>query len=728
MRRAWILVWLAVASLATAQWNASALGSFGLATLPDAAAGDRLAARFRAHGRPVFLIGNLSLGLQPGDIMRFPDRAVLIDGDVWQTLKSEGALAGLRVAPVVRVKARAAKDAWSARSKVVKGDERKAYELGERLLRSMDGVMPMLPDGQKLSLSFEAGQMVLMVPPGFLEKFRLPRGEGDQAKTPETVAARLPQGAPRIVFALPNSVLVGKPLRLEAWALDDSGGPTNDIQLSCLGPIPPGLTWNPTTRVLQGTPSVAGSSRLVLRAQGPGGLDSLAFDLVVRRNHPPFFQNAPESAYPGMAWSFRPAPGDSDHPLSALRIVPRSLPPKARWDSLTGTVWWTPPEDSMPTDRILTLVATDPTGDSTAASWTIPVASSRDGAPRFLSELGLGAARVDAPLTYLPVAISPQGGPLRLQAVLPQGSAVTWDGTHLALLTARPGIYMAEIVATDSSGRESRQMVAWDVKPAHRTTVFLETRYQRDLAPWQVGIDFGTGRVGMFTPSLGRLFGWSDPVDQEWPYLFLGANLLDEAARSRGNRLTADLGLTLRIPKNNLYTGGFYGRVEGCLQAPGGIPLETRFDVQGWIRQAVMVADSNVLTTVALTQAQQNQFKVNDPRWTASKMLTVRDAYWGAVQKTLDQARADDNVVLLSNLWGWTPVGAGLKAGLGVWRLDQPLAGISHQSLGAGLKGDWSASRLRFEPSVQAGWGPQGAGFTAWGGLLVSLDASRGRR
>lgn len=729
MKRSFAPIWLALAAAATAQWNASSLGSFGFATLPDPAANERLAARFRAHGDPVFLIGNPSQGLQTGDIMRFSDRVVLIDGDVWQTLKAEGALAKLRVAPVVRVKARSAKEAWSARAGAVKGDERKAYELGERLLRSMDGVMPVLPDGQKLSLSFEGGQMVLMVPPAFLDKFRLQAGEA--GKKPDSDASRdrpLPRGTPRIVFPDAGQVFAGRPLRLPAWAVDDSGGPTGDVRLWMEGPLPPGLAWNGIGRALEGVPTTPGDYPLVLRSVGPGGADSLTAILSVRRNHPPRFLGAPDSLRPGAAWSFRPAVGDSDHPVSRLHLAARHLPPGAKWDSVAHAATWTPPDSLEKVDRLLSLVVTDPLGDSSVGTWTLPVAR-RTAAPlEFRSELGQGDPRVDVPVSYLPVAVSGTGDSVHLQALLPPGSPIAWDGRRLTLRATRPGLYPAELVARDARGQEARQMVAWDVRPAHRTSVFLETRYEADLAPSQVGVDFGTGRLGLFTPSLGRLFGWSDMEDQEWPYVFLGANLLDEAARARGNRMTADLGLTVRLPKNSLYTGGFCARLQGKLVANSPIPLETEFDVQGWIRQAVMIADSNVLVTVSLTPSQQAQFKVNDPRWTPSKMITIQDSYWGAVQKTLDAARADDNVVLLFHLWGWTPVGAGLKAGVGVWRVDQPLAAIAHQSLGAGVKGAWSLGRFSVEPSARAGWGPHGAGFSAWGSLLLNLDASRGRR
>ena len=62
-----------------AQWNASALGGFAVATLSDPGIVSRLDNRFKSQGSPVFLIGNPQLGLQQGDLIRFRDKAVLID-------------------------------------------------------------------------------------------------------------------------------------------------------------------------------------------------------------------------------------------------------------------------------------------------------------------------------------------------------------------------------------------------------------------------------------------------------------------------------------------------------------------------------------------------------------------------------------------------------------------------------------------------------------------------
>jgi hypothetical protein len=82
------------------------------------------------------LVHDLTAGLSQGDIMRFADRAVLVDPDVWNTLQAEGALAKLRSAPLVRVQGQTRGTSWEQRAGLVKGEnERKAFKLGAELIR-----------------------------------------------------------------------------------------------------------------------------------------------------------------------------------------------------------------------------------------------------------------------------------------------------------------------------------------------------------------------------------------------------------------------------------------------------------------------------------------------------------------------------------------------------------------------------------------------------------------
>jgi len=795
---------LALAQAGFSQWNAASLGGFGVATLSDRSVGARLGARFRAAGDPVFLIGNLSLGLQQGDMIRFANKAVLIDADVWQTLRTEGALAALKVAPVVRVKARAQRTAWQGRSQAVSGQEKKAYELGERLLASMEGAMPVLPDGQKLSIAFEGGQMVLSVPPGFLDRFRMPRG-GEGARD-EKIPASV-KGLPLIVSTPPRSVFAGIPLRWEVWAVDASGGPTGEVRLRLDGALPPGLAWNEAAHALEGTPTTEGTWPLTVRATNNQGSDTLAALLQVRRNHAPRFLNAPGQAEVARPWNFTPLIHDLDHSASEVVLLPRRIPDGAKWDSATATVSWTPKDTG---ETLLQLTAIDALGDSTVAKWPLLVRTPNlrlvsdgmrlstpwdtlragrtyrwspgtqlerwnaeglrpvkvegsdslrwngselilspkaagdfavtfvlerngkpfpvgtvlpvrlDAPPVFLSELGTSVLKAGQSASYRPVAVSPEGDLVTLRVKLPAGSPLHWDSTHLSLGKAPPGTHAAEVIARDRNGNETHQWVAWTVEPGPQYHGFLQTRYARDQETWTVGLESGIGRIGLFTPSAGRLFGWNRMVDQEWPYIFVGANFLPQSLRERGNSLVGDLGFTLRAPKTSFYTGGVYGRIAGHFTSMLPFRWETDAEVQGWIRQTLMVADSNVIKTIDFSGTGQKA-KTNDSRWTLDQVVTVQNRYWSVMNKVMHDQSAADNIVLSSHVDAWIPVGAGLQTGLGLWRMDMPVAKVSEQTLGAGLRGRWKLGALEIEPSSMAGWGPQGAGFSVCGSLLVTL-------
>ena len=151
-----LLVLLLCASTIFAKNGAEPLNHYGLTTLQDTAIGAKLMGRFKAKGQPVFLIHDPNLGLMQGDIMRFQDKAVLVDADVWQTLNDEGALGRLKVAPLVRVQAKATVPTWETRSKLVTGPrEKKVYQLGAELLKILEATFGGIPSRQQMSIVFD---------------------------------------------------------------------------------------------------------------------------------------------------------------------------------------------------------------------------------------------------------------------------------------------------------------------------------------------------------------------------------------------------------------------------------------------------------------------------------------------------------------------------------------------------------------------------------------------
>jgi hypothetical protein len=144
--RACLLAALAAIALAApaAPWAKNGeepLNHYSLIGLRDAAVGQKLAMRFKAKGQPVFLVHDLATGLSQGDIMRFQDKAALIDADVWQTLQAEGALEKLQASPLVRVTAKGSEATWTGRAKQVKSsEEQMAYSLGAQLIKVLQEI------------------------------------------------------------------------------------------------------------------------------------------------------------------------------------------------------------------------------------------------------------------------------------------------------------------------------------------------------------------------------------------------------------------------------------------------------------------------------------------------------------------------------------------------------------------------------------------------------------
>jgi hypothetical protein len=789
---------LVLAGSLHAQWSAPAQGGFGVATLPDGAVAARLASRFKATGSPVFLIGNPAQGLQPGDIVRFKDRAVLIDADVWQSLRADGALAALKIAPVVRVKAAANPAAWAGRAKAVPaGKERRAYELGEQLLRVFQKSFASTPDGQKLFLTFENGQLVLSAPPGFIDNLRTGKLENSAPGEDAHPAS----GMPHFASTAPGLAFLGRPFRWDAWAVDLSGGPTRDLQVELSGSLPPGLVWDRQSHRLSGTPTQEGRWPLVVRASNASGTDSLAFPLAVVRHVPPRFAAGPGPAEPGRPWSFRPEVLDSLHPLRDVAVRASGLPPGMAWDSIGQVLSWTPPDSLLGRTVGIGLCARDLLGDSACVRWDVPVrrpdlavsseglrpvlpwdsltaghvyrwrlsslkarwaregaslraavsddslgvtdsvlelrptrpgtyrislAAEREGKtdsvklalgvrqdlpPRFLSRLESDSLRCEQGASYRPVAVDPEGDPVRLSVVLPPGSPILWDGERLVLPPGHPGQQHAQVVAADPYGHESRQDVDWFVDPSGKG-LFLEGRDEDGIGLWSLGTDLGPGRIGLFTPRLGQL-DVGDRLGMELPYLFLGVNFL----RTRQDRLTLDAGVTARSPADHVFTGGGMARLQGSFVRTVGIPWKCDLDVTGWIDQAILVADTSGSRIVSLAWANYNA----NPAWNLDEVESYRTSWWPAIEKARqDQIRRDNSVVLgrlelLAGVEPWAWVGPS------TWVEARPQLNQAEMFAGLAAKSDVRLGPVRLSPYLRAGYGFGGTGLTVSGSFLVNL-------
>ncbi|MBK9579891.1 MAG: hypothetical protein IPO40_22735 [Fibrobacteres bacterium] len=454
--RAWIGLVLALACAVAAQWNPATMGMFSVATLSDDAVVAKLQARFHATGRPYFLLGNPSGGLQQGDILRFADKAFLVDADVWQTLSSEGALRNLRQSPLAKVQAGATPSAWTARAKAVgNAKERKLYEFGASLLKSMEQSMGGVPDGQRLFLSTEGGRLVITAPAGFLDKIRAVAIEREKPKD----AVALP-GKPRWVSPAPSdTVWIGQELTWQGWAVDDSGGSAASFQYSMVGALPEGLQWDAELRTIRGTPTSPGPSRVRLVVSGARGSDTLAWNPSVFVRSPPKLEGDPQEASCHEPWIFRPWISSPDWHLSRLQVRLEQTPSGMSWDSARGEVVWPEPARQCGKDFSVTMVVTDPVGGQVRRGWTLPVRERE----HVLATEGL---RVDLPFdtllqgkwyTWEPGALmgewKRQG--IRLDSVT-GNLDLDWNGKRLVFRSARMGT--ARITFWFREGERSRSI------------------------------------------------------------------------------------------------------------------------------------------------------------------------------------------------------------------------------------------------------------------------------
>lgn len=768
---------------------------FGVATLPDAGMAARLAARFKARGAPVFLMGNPSSGLAQGDLLKFPDRAVLIDADVWQTLQVEGALDALRASQgtVVQLRARARESAWEERRRLVNSPrDRKGYALGATLLRNLQATTGTLPEG-RLQLSFERGDLVILASRAFLDALKAAPTQSEAAlENPSTVRPLIVSPPP------PSRVFAGRPFRWTVWALDSLGGPSSGIRIELLSTVPEGMRWDPASHTLDGSWPEGSWPVSVVARTGTGRADSLHAIVDARANRLPRLGGSPSTAWSGEPWSFAPTVSDSDHPAESLRLVPTSFPAGAAWDSTRAVLEWVPPDSLSGRVVEVGMRVRDPLGDSTESvfavrverrdpriateglaphlpwdtlvegrevSWSagssldewrrrdvrlleisgsdstfwdgallrlrprrpglhevvfrfelegrietrrLEIAVIPDAPPLWRSATAGPVLRRGDTAWYTPVAVDPEGDPVDVSCVGEGSGESGSDGERLRVVATGPGWIRATCLARDAHGRQASQTLLWQV-PAPVSALRWSVDYERHAVadPIVAEVRSGSGRFGLLVVDVRRTFGWSTWKEQDWPMLFVGANLLGGPGGDAENQLWIDLGGVLRRPLPRLVTGGMMARLEGVFHPASPIPFALEVGSLGWVHQGIIAVDT---TSLRLTLA---------PVDSLGSVLDIRDTWEPTLRQVLEDAYARRNVVFLTRLEGWWSLGRGLEAGPVLWREDRLVDPAMRQYLGAGLRGGWNLGPVHVRPSVRGGWGSSEASWGVWGDLRI---------
>jgi hypothetical protein len=683
-----------------------------VATLRDETITRHLQERFKATGAPVFLMGNPGVGLQQGDMIRFVDKAILVDADVWQTLAAEGALQALKQAPLVRVKASANPAAWSGRSRLIANPREKTlYEFGSSLLKILETSAGVLPDGQKLFLSFESGQMVLTAPSSFLDRLRPGTSESSSAK--EKSPAR---GRPQWVSPVPPvSLGVGSRLSWTAWAVDDSGGATSAYQYSVDGSVPEGLAWSPSRHALDGVLAKEGKWKTVFRVHdGNGHSDSLVWKLTV------------DSATPVKK-------GSEDD--TSLILSGFELP----WDTLTESRWtvWRFDDQVLRWEKSRTRL--DSVGSDLAETkWdgsSLSVRPRRNGTatftfnlqrngkaekivrtcpvrpyplPVFLSRNGGGYLMEDQTRTYRPVARDAYGGQVGLEADYPLEAPLEWNGTELRVTPHGPGSWSVKFTARDTLDHVAEQWVSFTSEAKQTTRWSVESRWVAGTNSWTVLGEFGRGRFSLFTPHPSRLAEWDKPLEQDWPFLLFGANLLSSEAIRQGNALSVDLGGNLRFPSADIITGGVTARIQGRYDAQPASPWIFEGEVEGWVHQAILATDTTRLAKI---------LNIDD---STLLMESFKNRYGPVLGQIMKDGFDRHNVVFLTRMEGWFQLPYRFAVSVGYWREDLIVRMDLKQRLSSGIRWSPHGRFGNLEATARGGWGPGAAGFGAWWDLKWS--------
>lgn len=302
-----ILAWVAMAVAAP-----GGLKHYGVMVLNDSGVEKELQNRFKGRGQPLFLVHELRSGISAGDIIRFEDKVVLIDGAVMQTLQATGALKTLRQSPVLRLQAKSQSSIWQSRGTMVQNArEQKAYRLGGEVLKVFEDYFGRAPAVDEIVLRFVGKDLEMLVPDALLDKlsFSVVRKVSTHS------------GKPLLVSLPPRSrQFQADRFEWRVWGADPTS-PEADLRYRIEGDLPPGIQWVDSLHALVGTLDSVGEYPLVARVQNPeGASDSLAFVLDVKANQSPYFmQVATPSVQAGQPLEWALPVADPDHAAAELR-------------------------------------------------------------------------------------------------------------------------------------------------------------------------------------------------------------------------------------------------------------------------------------------------------------------------------------------------------------------------------------------------------------------------
>jgi hypothetical protein len=343
-----------------------------------------------------------------------------------------------------------------------------------------------------------------------------------------------------------------------------------------------------------------------------------------------------------------------------------------------------------------------------AQSLFVPVRD--DGPPEFVTELPDWNLRIgDEPRRYRPVAVDPEGEAVTLTATFAPESPVSWDGKRLQFDPRARGAHPVHLLAEDAGGKSAEQWLVFEAEPVRAGSHFtVESRVHGEFTAWTTTLDFGTGRIGLYSPNFTYgTIPWSYWMYKETPYLFVGGNLMGRKAEAQDRKLWADIGFAFRNPAPRVYAGGIYTRLNGEWHFPGSTLSWIEMEVTGHIHQLLAATDSSMFATML---ADEDDIIARD---TLSRN--------GTLSKLIREGFRKDNVRFFSRIEALGPLGWGIYAGPSMWRDDLIIAKEHLQRFGGALRFKSADESDLYQFTLRVGWGPGGDGWGAYGSMRLSF-------
>lgn len=311
-----------------------------------------------------------------------------------------------------------------------------------------------------------------------------PDGSTDVTKVPVTVtaaAAPTDTTAP-VISAVPNqTITLGQPITNVIPAV-------NEPATILVNRMPAGVTYDPATNTISGTPTVTGTFPVTITAiDAAGNTSTLTFDITI--NPAPVVDKTPPTVAP-----IADASGTVGTPIAPIVIVASDsglpldvkvtgLPAGLTYDPTTGEVIGTP---TVAGTFPITVVVTDTSGNSTTVTFTITVAEAAKTAattdPIYVgTKVPAGqTATVAAPTFTTPVTgatFAPGTGMPSWATVDPATGAITLAPGA----TVVPGMSALPVVVTYPDGSTDTVNVPVEILPANTTAVDYPPRV--DVVP-----------------------------------------------------------------------------------------------------------------------------------------------------------------------------------------------------------------------------------------------------